>query len=234
MGEDQTPHIRLTVVSDYVCPWCFIGLTRVEQLERDYEDLEVEWMPYELRPNTPAEGVSFQRLKGKPPYTEDYLLNLQVLATDAGIEMADRELVPNSIPALKAAEWAREHGCFPELHRAMFSAYFEDKRDIGRLGVLREIADGLGLDGPGMVEAIESGRYDERLEEKLEWSRVAGQGGVPRFIFLATYPDGQTKRAGLVGAQDYLLFQQFMRRLGARPRTPTDKEPASLPPEASI
>ena len=48
---------------------------------------------------------------------------------------------------------------------------------------------------------------------------VAGQGGVPRFVFKATYADGSTKRAGFAGAQDYVLFQQFMRKLGAKPRS---------------
>jgi predicted DsbA family dithiol-disulfide isomerase len=218
MSEASSTHIKLTVVSDYVCPWCFIGLTRVDQLQRDYESLEVEWMPYELRPNTPAEGVPFDRLRGRPPYTDEYLGTIRDLAGEAGIDMAEREFVPNSLPSLKAAEWARDHNCFPELHRAMFSAYFEDKRNIGELAVLRAIADGLGLDGASMVAAIESGAYDDRLEEKLQWSRVAGQGGVPRFIFLATFPNGETRRAGFAGAQEYVLFQQFMRRLGARQR----------------
>ncbi len=217
MEQDAAPQIKLTVVSDYVCPWCFIGLTRVQQLERDYPGLEVEWVPYELRPNTPAEGIPFDRLRGRPPYTDDYLASITIVAKDAGIEMADRDVVPNSIPALKAAEWARDHDCFPELHRAMFGAYFEEKRDIGRLDVLGGIAAGLGLDAADMIDAIESGRYDERLEEKLEWSRVAGQGGVPRFIFLATWPDGTTKRAGFAGAQDYVLFQQVMAGLRTKP-----------------
>lgn len=219
MERDGAPHIKLTVVSDYVCPWCFIGLTRVQQLERDYPGLEVEWVPYELRPNTPPQGIPFDRLRGRPPYTEDYISSITVLAKDAGIEIADRDVVPNSTPALKAAEWARDHDCFPALHRGMFSAYFEDKRDIGRLEVLSDIAEGLGLDSAAMIDAIESGRYDERLEEKLEWSRVAGQGGVPRFIFLATWPGGETKRAGFAGAQDYVLFQQLMAKLGVKPGT---------------
>jgi predicted DsbA family dithiol-disulfide isomerase len=206
--------VEVTVVSDYVCPWCFIGLTRIEQLERDY-DVQVEWAPYELRPDTPPGGIAFERLKGRPPYTDDYLLNLTVLADQAGIAMAERKVVPNSLPALKAAEWARETGAFLQLHRAMFRAYFEEGRDIGDLEVLREIAAGLGLDAADMLDSIVSGRFDARLEEKLEWSRVAGQGGVPRFIFKATYEDGSVKRAGFAGAQDYEVFQQLMRRLGA-------------------
>jgi predicted DsbA family dithiol-disulfide isomerase len=219
MDSLNSPAVHLTVVSDYVCPWCFIGLTRVEQLQRDYDDLEVEWMPYELRPNTPAEGTPFERLRGRPPYTDDYLLTIRNLGEDAGLTIADRDLVPNSIPALKAAEWARDNGVFPQLHRAMFEAYFEHKRDIGNLDVLREVADSLNLDGDAMVEAIAAGTYDARLEEKLEWSRVAGQGGVPRFIFKATHPNGETKRSGFAGAQDYALFQQVMAKLGARPRS---------------
>ncbi len=228
MEESAATSIELTVVSDYVCPWCFIGLTRVEQLQRDYEGLEVEWVPYELRPNTPPEGIPFQRLKGRPPYTDDYLLSMRVLADRSGLEMRERELVPNSLPSLKAAEWARDAGVFPQLHRALFSAYFEQGKDIGDLAVLRQVATDLGLDAADMIDAIDSGRFDERLEEKLVWSRVAGQGGIPRFIFKATFADGSVKRAGFPGAQDYEVFQQILRRLGApRPGTPLP-EPGRL------
>lgn len=218
MDDSETPAVKVTVVSDYVCPWCYIGLTRTERLQRDYAGVDVEWIPYELRPNTPPKGVPFERLRGLGPYSDEYLLNIRGLASDAGIAMADRTLVPSSLPALKAAEWARDRGVLPGLHRAMFKAYFEAGRDIGDPEVLRDVAAGLGLDADDMVESISSGRFDERLEEKLAWSRVAGQGGVPRFIFQATHASGEVKRAGFAGAQDYALFQQAMRRIGASPR----------------
>jgi predicted DsbA family dithiol-disulfide isomerase len=212
--------LNLVVVSDYVCPWCYIGLTRVERLQQEYE-AEVEWMPYQLRPGTPAHGIPFDRLRGTPPYTDEYLISVTNIAAEAGIEMLERKLIPNSRPSLEAAEWAREKGGFTQLHRAMFRAYFEAGEDIGDLSVLRRLAAELGLDGADLVEALESRRYAQRVDEKLEWSNVAGGAGVPRFIFRGVDPEtGETKRFGFTGAQDYDLFRRVAERLGARRRTP--------------
>jgi predicted DsbA family dithiol-disulfide isomerase len=213
-----TAVLNLTVVSDYVCPWCYIGLTRVERLEQEYE-VEVEWAPYQLRPHTPPKGIPFERLRGTGPYTDEYLLRVTTLAADAGIDMQERKLVPNSLPSLEAAEWARERGGFRELHRAMFAAYFVNGEDIGDPRVLERLARDLGLDGGDLLQALESGRYRDRLEDKLEWSRVAGGAGVPFFIFRGIDREtGETKRFGFTGAQDYEVFQSVAERLGARRR----------------
>lgn len=210
--------LNLIVVSDYVCPWCYIGLTRVERLEEEYE-VEVDWMPYQLRPGTPPKGIPFERLRGTGPYTEDYLIRVRSLASDAGIEMQERKLIPNSMPSLEAAEWARDNGGFLDLHRALFRAYFEHGEDIGDFAVLQRIAAGLGLDADDLNLALRTARYAERVEEKLEWSRVAGGNGVPRYIFKGVDPEtGETKRAGFTGAQEYEVFQQVAERLGARRR----------------
>ena len=218
MSERFSGTLQLTVVSDYVCPWCYIGLTRVEQLQQDY-DVAVEWMPYELRPNTPAEGIPFDRLRGQGRYTEDYLLSVVNLASESGIAMKDRTLIPNSRPSLEAAEWARARGGFAALNRALFRAYFEDGADIGRLDVLRGVASDCDLDANDLEDALATGRYSAALEEKLAWSSVAGGAGVPYYMFKGVDPEtGEARRFAFTGAQDYLVFQRVAERLGARPR----------------
>jgi predicted DsbA family dithiol-disulfide isomerase len=213
--------LKLVVVSDYICPWCYIGLTRVERLQQEYE-VDVEWMPHQLRPHTPPEGIPFDRLRGTGPYTGDYFIRVTALAAHAGIDMKERKLVPNSLPSLEAAEWARDKGGFPELHRAMFGAYFEGGQDIGDTRVLHRITAQLGLDADDLVLALETRRYTERLEEKLEWSRIAGGPGVPHFIFRGVDPEtGETRRSGFTGAQDYEVFRTVAERLGARKRQPS-------------
>ncbi len=218
MSERYTETLHLTVVSDYICPWCYIGISRVDRLAAEY-DVAVEWVPFELRPGLPPEGISFDRLRGQGRYTEDYLVYVRDLAADAGIEMRERSFIPNSRPALEAAEWARDNDCFETLHRALFHAYFEDGLDIGSRDVLQRVAEGSGVDADAMVAALVDGRYSARLEEKLDWSRVAGEGGVPYYMFRGVNPeDGDTRRFAFTGAQDYLVFRQVAERLGARPR----------------
>lgn len=210
--------LQLTVVSDYICPWCYIGLSRVEQLSQDYE-VQVDWVPYQLRPEAPAEGIPFERLRGRGRYTEDYLVYLSDVASDAGVVLRERKLIPNSLPSLEAAEWARDHACFPVLHRAMFNAYFQDQADIGQTEVLGAIAGNCGLDSEGLLRALSTGRYRQRLEEKLEWSQVAGLGGVPYYMFQGVDPEtGDARKFAFTGAQDYDVFRSVAERLGARRR----------------
>ena len=216
MEERFSDVLNLTVVSDYVCPWCYIGLSRVDQLLQEFET-EVEWMPYELRPGTPADGIPFERLRGRGRYTEDYLVYLADVASESGVAMRERKLIPNSRMALEVAEWARENGCFETLHRAMFRAYFEDGLDIGQTVVLRSVAETCGVDANDMLMAVSTGRYRERLDEKLAWSAVAGGGGVPFYMFRGVNPEtGETRKFSFTGAQDYDVFQKVAERLGAR------------------
>ena len=130
------PSIRLRIVSDYICPWCYIGLTRVEKL-RDEFDIELEVGAFESQGRnsapqaSPREEVSRGRV-----YPPGYLENLRATATDAGIEMKRPALVPNTRKAHETTEFAKERGLLWEIHRALFHAYFEEERNIGDVDVL--------------------------------------------------------------------------------------------------
>jgi predicted DsbA family dithiol-disulfide isomerase len=219
MSEAGVNSLHLTIVSDYICPWCYIGTARVRRLVSEY-DVTTEYVPYELRPETPPEGLDFALLRGRGRYTEEYLAEVKALAEASGLTMAERRFIPNSRLALEAAEWARATGGFQALHDALFSAYFARGADIGRPAVLRELAEEAGLDGEALAVALSEGRHRPVLEEKLGWSRVAGMGGVPLFIFKALDPaSGEVvKRFGFTGAQDYDVFESIMARLGIRRR----------------
>src|SRR5438445_9171506 len=87
--------IQLRIVSDYICPWCFIGLMRVEKL-RDEFDIELEVGAFELRPGIPPEGLPREEVSRGRVYPPGYLENLRDTAADAGIEMKRPALVPNT------------------------------------------------------------------------------------------------------------------------------------------
>ncbi len=123
------------------------------------------------------------------------------MAAEAGLPMTTRDWVSNSRPALEAAEFAREQGLFDPFHRAVFSAYHAEGRDIGKQEVLREIAKAVGLDADEMVAALNEGRYTARVEENLAFSREIGLTGVPAFII---------GNRAIVGAQPYNVFEYVM------------------------
>lgn len=198
--------IQLRVVSDYICPWCFIGLTRVEKL-RDEFDIEVEVCAFELRPGIPPEGMSREEVSRGRVYPPGYLENLRATAAEAGIEMKRPALVPNTRKAHEATEFAKEHGRLWEIHRALFHAYFEEERNIGHVDVLCDIAAGVGLDADALRTALAGGRYAADVEEQLAWARAAGVTGVPTVIF--------AEKFAVVGAQEFAVFRDVAGRVAA-------------------
>jgi predicted DsbA family dithiol-disulfide isomerase len=200
------PGIRLRVVSDYICPWCYIGLTRVVKLREEF-DIELEVGAFELRPGIPPEGISREEVGRSRVYPPGYLENLRATAAEAGIEMKRPSLVPNTRKAHEATEFAKEHGRLWEIHRALFHAYFEEERNIGDVDVLCEIATGIGLDADSLRTALADGCYDAEVEEQLSWARAAGVTGVPTVIF--------NEKFAVVGAQEYAVFRDVAGRVAA-------------------
>lgn len=191
---------------------------RVEHLQKEFP-LDVEWHPFELRPGTPAEGIPMERVVGRGRHTSGYLAYLGDAAARAGIEMRPRTILPNSRPALEAAEFAREAGAFEPLHRALFRAYFEDGEDIGDEEVLARLAGECGLDPDGLAAALRERRYEELVDEKVRWAYQQNLGGVPAFIF---YPPGSSREGDgfvLVGAQEYDVFKDIAVRILRRHRS---------------
>ena len=203
MAEER---VRVTAVSDYICPWCYVGMARLERVQRAFE-LEVTWHPFELHPGIPQEGRELGR-------RAEYYLRFLPIAAGAGLTFQPPARVPNSHLALEAAEFAREQGAFDSYHRAVFEAYFAHERNIGDPAVLAELAGETGLDARALRDALESKRYaslvDERTEEAKGWEVSA----TPTFIF-----ESGERRFALSGAQDDAVFESVAQRMGAARRT---------------
>ena len=178
----------------------------VERLQRDY-DVEVRFAPFLLDPSIPPEG------KPRKPQTrpDDPPTAMELRAQSLGIGFTrGRTFTPNSHLSLEAAEFAAEHGAGLGFHRSMFKAFFEDMVDISDIDNVVRIGAGAGLDETDLRRALESGHYREQVDDGIQWSREIGVTGVPTFIFDDKY--------GIVGAQDYTVFQSVMEKLGARPK----------------
>ena len=214
ISDTSRPALRLRIVSDYICPWCYIGFTRIEQLRSEF-DIDLEAGAYELRPGIPPEGASREALRRRSgrEYPAGYMEHLAATAADAGIEMKRPELVPNTRLAHEATEFATSNGKLWEIHRALFHAYFEEERNIGDIEVLCDIGAAIGLDADGLRAALTDRRYAQLVEQQLEWARAAGITGVPTAIF--------NEKFALVGAQDYDAVRDIARRIanGALERT---------------
>jgi predicted DsbA family dithiol-disulfide isomerase len=198
---------RIIAYSDYVCPWCYIGFRRIEQLQREF-DVQVEWRPFELHPETPKTGAQLAGRLGSAARARAYAENIITVAGDAEIAMRMPAVVANSHRALEAAEFARDHGGFDAMHAALFHAYFEQSRDIGDSDVLCEIARASGVDDQGLRQALADETYAARIDEVTDTARRDEILSTPTFIF----PGGFR----LIGGQDYAVFQSVTRRLMER------------------
>ncbi len=178
-------------------------------MQREFE-IEVEWRPYELHPEIPAEGID--RSGGDSGRRPAYYDHLRALAEEAGLTFQPSMRVPNSHRSLEAAEFAREQGAFAHYHRALFEAYFGHGLDIGDVEELAELGAASGLAPAALREAHESRRYASLVDERTVEARGWDVTGTPTVIF-----ESGERRLPIVGAQEYALFENVARRMGATP-----------------
>jgi predicted DsbA family dithiol-disulfide isomerase len=139
-----------------------------------------------------------------------YRDHLKAYAAEAGLTLASNRWLANSHRALELAEFARDRGAFEAVHEALFRAYFAEGRNIGNLDVLIEICTDSGLDADEFGLEIMLGRYAELIDRTTAIAREKGVTSTPAIIF--------DDRMIVTGAQDLLVYQDVLRRLGARPR----------------
>lgn len=183
---DRAKALKIEVVSDVICPWCYIGKRRLEKALAVLDgelSAEIRWLPFQLNPGMPREGMPrAEYRKAKFGSVErGRQLDARVAAEGKGEGIAfvfDRiDRTPNTVAAHALAGLAQEQGVGGSVVDALFRAYFEQAIDIGDTAVLAEIARRCGVSG---WPRPESEKEVAVLEESL---RGLGISAVPTFIF---------------------------------------------------
>ena len=201
--ERQALHVKL--VSDYICPWCYVGLARLERLRQEFE-VTLTACAFDLRPGIPPEGIAREEASKGKAYPPGYLDNLRQTALDAGIDLKRPPLVPNTRKAHEATEFSRDTGGdLWAVQRALFRAYFEEEQNIGDADVVVRACEEAGVGADALRGALDEGRYSEEIEKQMAWSRANGVTGVPTTIF--------NGRFAVVGAQDVELLRDVAGRI---------------------
>lgn len=183
---------ELTIYSDYVCPFCYLGQVSLETLEeRRDEQLSIDWKPFDLRQGQrgPDGRLDDSDHSGKDEsYYEQARENVRRLQEEYGAEdMLDPGEVPLSIDSRSAqlvSAYVQKHHSedWRAFDRALFAALWEDGHDIGDIGRLETIAESVDL-SPEVVEgALADESHREQVEMAFERARRAGISGVPTFI----------------------------------------------------
>ncbi|MEM7722013.1 MAG: DsbA family oxidoreductase [Pseudomonadota bacterium] len=182
--------IKLDIISDPICPWCYIGwsnLTRAMEQRADHP-LTVEWHPFQLNPDMPPEGMDRRaylehKFGGKEGAMRAYAPVLEhAEAAGLTLHLENIARTPNTINAHRLIHWAGIEGRQTPTKVALFKAYFVEGRDIGDSVVLADIAEAVGLDR-AMIETLLQGDADlDDIRARDAHARERGVTGVPTFI----------------------------------------------------
>jgi predicted DsbA family dithiol-disulfide isomerase len=175
-GNDAAETPRVLLFFDYACSFCYVDTYRFARLSRD-RSVDVVHIPFELRPDAPAGGIS-ARAAGLE-HSERVEDHLRRLAAEEGIPYDTQDSIPNTHKAMALAESARDAGLHQTVHEAVFRAYFGEGRDIGDETVLLDIAAASGLDPEDVVDAWATGRHEDRLHAFMHLGSDLGVRATP-------------------------------------------------------
>lgn len=180
--------IKLDILSDPICPWCYIGKAQLDRALGPDHPFEIEWHPFQLNPDMPKEGMDRRtyletKFGGKENAIKVYSRIADVSeAAGLSIDFAAIKRTPNTLDAHRLIHWAGLEGRQTAVVSFLFKAYFTEGRDIGDQKVLLEIAQTAGMDCQ-MVERLLSSDADrQEVKERDAHARARGVTGVPTHI----------------------------------------------------
>ena len=206
--------LTLDVVSDSVCPWCYVGKRNLDAALAQITDLDVtvSWRPFQLDPTIPREGISrhdYMARKFGPEKIKEIHTRLEGIGKTAGIGFAfDKiEKSPNTLNAHRLIRWSQASGKQTDVVEALFCAYFTQGKDIGAQTVLTDIARDFGLDAREIGAALQTDHDEKEVQEEIATAMRMGVSGVPFFIIAGRY--------GMSGAQPPDMLADVIRKAAA-------------------
>ncbi|HVY04332.1 MAG TPA: DsbA family oxidoreductase [Burkholderiales bacterium] len=196
---------QIDIISDVVCPWCFIGKRNLERALEAWEAQHpgdapaIRWHPFQLNPDLPAGGVPrkeyLERKFGGPARAKEIYARVEAAGKRAGIDFAFDAIAvqPNTIDAHRLLNFAGEHGGQDAAAEAIFRRYFLEGADLSSIDILADIAQQAGLDRAQAAAYLAGDADRDLIEEQDRRARAIGVEGVPFFIF--------NQRVALSGAQ---------------------------------
>ena len=206
----------IDLVSDFVCPWCFLGKVRLDRalaelrVSRPDLDVRVNWLPFFLNPDTPAAGEPYREFLeakfGGPIKAEAVLDKVRAVAADDGLVYAFERIQtrPNTLAAHRLMYRAQAQGQKPEriqaLGHALFAGHFQEGRDIGDLDTLADIAAACGERREAVREWLAGRGEVDKVKRMAEGVRRQGIEGVPFFILNRKMALSGAQSAAVLGA----------------------------------
>ncbi|UWQ55661.1 DsbA family oxidoreductase [Leisingera caerulea] len=202
--------VKLDILSDPICPWCYIGKTHLDKALAEVPDhpFVIEWHPFQLNPDMPREGMDRRdylerKFGGKEGAVKAYAPVVEH-AEKAGltINFEAMKRTPNTLDAHRLIHWAGIEGKQTQVVDALFKAYFVDAKDIGDHAVLAEIAQEAGMEADVAARLLEGDNDVQEIRDRDAHSRKMGVTSVPTFIVASQH--------AVPGAQPPELWKQVI------------------------
>jgi predicted DsbA family dithiol-disulfide isomerase len=182
--------VKLDILSDPICPWCYIGKAHLDRALEQAPDhpFEISWHPFMLNPDMPPEGMDRRayleaKFGGKEAALAAYREVVeQAEAAGLSLELDKIERTPSTLDAHRLIHWAGIEGRQAAAVSSIFRAYFREGRDIGDREVLADISDGIGLDASLVLRLFEADADIEEIRNRDAAAREMGVTGAPTFI----------------------------------------------------
>ena len=215
MNKSNT--VRIDVVSDVVCPWCYIGKRRIEKAIEDTQssdnvqvkNVEIVFHPFQLDPNIPKEGIDFQTyMKNRfgSNFVEKFHQVEQVAQTEGlDFDFSNLPKAINTFTLHRILTVALQDGIQSEVKESLMKAYFVDRQDLTQETILIEIMKNCGWSAEKTLEIIHSDIATDEVKEEMNYYRQLGVTGVPFFIFNQKY--------AVSGAQPADVFAEIIEKV---------------------
>ncbi|MGJ4942822.1 DsbA family oxidoreductase [Bradyrhizobium sp. HKCCYLS1011] len=205
----------IDIVSDVVCPWCYIGKRRIEQALELVPDVpvEVHWRPFFLNPWVPREGISREQyLTTKFGSVEAYkgiAGRVVAAAEQEGLSYRPDQVArqPNTTDCHRLIHWAEAIGKAAEMKQRLMELYFRDGGDLTDVNVLVQAAADCGLDGDDVRRRLATDGDVALVSAQAQEAAEKGISGVPTYVFAQKY--------AVSGAQDPQMLARAIRQVSA-------------------
>lgn len=212
--------VKVDVVSDFICPWCFVGERRLKQfmllMKDKLEFVELSFHPYRLLPKNfpPSKKLDMYQQKFGQARLQQSLLSLTSEGQTCGIKFnySPESMIGSSLNAHRLVSWTKEKKL--DLIEAIFIAHHEKGLLIADINVLADCAESVGLNRVNVIEFLQSDSLKTETENRIDQVKEEFGliGGVPHFVFTLYGSQGNETKAVVTGAQNMDYFQIVLER----------------------
>ncbi|PQJ73143.1 DsbA family oxidoreductase [Polaribacter butkevichii] len=207
--------LKIDIVSDVVCPWCTIGYKRLEKAITELgiqDQVEIEWQPFELNPNMPAEGQNVnEHITEKYGSTKEQQEESKQNMTEAGEELGfkfdyfDEMRMVNTFDAHVLLEYAKDFGKQTELKMCLTTAFFSNRKDVSKRDILKQALLTVGLNADEGMAKLDNEDARNEVRFKQNYWKNLGVNSVPTIVF--------NIKSAVTGAQPVATFKQVLSEL---------------------